>query len=128
MDINDLDICAAADAGATFELLHPGTGKPTGVHLTVRGYDSVAVEEAGRDANRAAMRSSKRPEPSESIRVRRIAMARASLMDVKGGTGSTKTADDLRKLMDRPGHMWVIEQIENFAGDRGSFFRSAETP
>lgn len=128
MDLGGLDLRAAASRGEEFELLHPGTGEPTGVHLRVVGYDCAEVEDAARAASRAMMRGSKKPDPVEAVRARRVAMASAAIKGVRGGSGGTTTADEVRALLSDPGFVWIVEQIEAFAGDRASFFTSAETP
>ena len=127
MDLSGLNIRDAASGGAEFELMHPGTGDPLGVFLTVRGYDSAEVETATRDVSRDAMKG-KKTDVAEFSRKRRVAMAQAALIDVRGGTGDTATAQAVRELMAQPGFVWVIEQTEAFAGDRASFFKSAEKP
>ena len=128
MDIGGLDLRATASVGAEMVLRHPGTGDDLGVRLKVQGYDSEAVEAAAREVSREAMKAKTREDPDVLIRRRRVAQARASLMGVEGATGETTTVDQYRELMGQPGFIWIIEQIEAFAGDRASFFKSAGTP
>lgn len=40
----DIDTVAACDAGAEIELLHPTTGQPTGMFITVVGKDSSVFQ------------------------------------------------------------------------------------
>lgn len=125
MDLGGLDLRSVP--GAEMELLHPGTGEATGVFLTVSSYDSEAVEAAARAVAQHGMKGRKTDAP-DFMRRRRVAMAQAAVTDVRGGTGSTKTAEAVRDLMAQPGFVWIVEQVEAFAGDRASFFKSAETP
>lgn len=127
MDLASLNIRDAASGGAEVELMHPGTGEALGVFLRVRGYDSAEVEDAARNLSRVVMKG-KKPDVAEFSRKRRVTMAQAALMDVRGGSGDTATVDAVRALMADPGFVWIIEQVEAFAGDRASFFKSAETP
>lgn len=40
IDLASLDTQAACEQGAELELLHPATGQPLGVYLTLAGVDS----------------------------------------------------------------------------------------
>lgn len=128
MDLSNLDVIAAAKLGAPVELRHPGTGEALGVTLRVLGYESEEVESATRDFHREAMKAKQKVLPADLIAGRRRVQAKAALVAVEGGSGDTETVEDFRALIDKPGFVWVIEQIESVAGDRASFFTSAETP
>lgn len=128
MDIADLNVVAAAERGAAVELRHPGTGDALGITLRVRGFESDEVESAVRDFHREAMKSKKKPEALDLVAGRRRVQAKAALIGVDGGTGGMETVEGVRKYIDAPGFVWVIEQIEAVAGDRASFFTSAATP
>lgn len=128
MDLGDLNLRAVTSQGATMDLLHPGTGEKTGVTFNVVGYDSEAVENAARDVRREFMGARVKADAMDVATRRRVAMACAALVGVEGGSGSTKTLDDFKRLMADPGYIWVIEQIEGFAGDRASFFKTAGKP
>ncbi|WP_300440386.1 hypothetical protein [uncultured Mameliella sp.] len=128
MDLATLNLHEVEGEGVEMPLLHPGTGEETGVTFRVIGYDTEAVEAAGREARNALMNGRAKTDQSEAMAKIRAARARAALVDVKGGSGSTKTVEDFRKLMGNPGFVWIVEQVEAFAGNRASFFTSAETP
>ncbi|MBR9841433.1 MAG: hypothetical protein GYB50_26805 [Rhodobacteraceae bacterium] len=128
MDLTELDLRAAVAEGAEFELRHPGTGEALGAFLTVQGYDSEAVEDAERDIRRRAMRAKDKESATEVLDKMRVARAQAALISLRGGSGSTETVEQMRALIAKPGWVWVVEQIEAFAGNRASFFKSAEWP
>ena len=124
MDLSSLDLRALPSK--PLELLHPGTGEKTGVMVSCLCFDSDAVEAAAREVRQAALAGDK-PDPAELLRKRRVAMARASIVGVDGGSGDTATVEALRALVEKPGFVLSVEQIEAFVGNRASFFKSAET-
>uniref|UniRef100_A0A2A3K104 Uncharacterized protein n=1 Tax=Alloyangia mangrovi TaxID=1779329 RepID=A0A2A3K104_9RHOB len=127
MDLTNLDLRAVVSEGAEFELKHPGTGEGLGGFLTVQGYDSEAVADAERELRRRAMRSKDKESATALLERMRVARAQAALIGMRGGSGETETVEKVRALIEKPGWVWVVEQIEAFAGDRGSFFASAGT-
>ncbi|MCA0961144.1 hypothetical protein [Salipiger bermudensis] len=126
MDLTKLDLRAAVSEGAEFELKHPGTGEGIGVFPTVLGYDSEEVETAERDLRRRASRAKDREAAVAILERLPLVRAQTALTGLRGGSGETSTVEKLSALMAKPGFIWIIEQIEAFAGDRASFFSSAE--
>ena len=126
MDLSKLDLRAAVTEGAEFELKHPGTGEGLGVFPMVQGYDSEEVETAERELRRRAGRAKDKDAAVAVLERMRLVRAQTALIGLRGGSGDTGTVEKLRDLMANPSWVWVIEQIEAFAGDRASFFASAE--
>jgi len=128
MDIGSLDLHEAETKGAEFELRHPGNGSKTGVFLTVQGYDCDAVTKAGRDVRRRAAKAKDRDDAAEILATQRAEFAKAALLSIRGATGDNTTVDHYRALIDKgAAFIWIVEQIEAFAGDRASFFPKPET-
>jgi hypothetical protein len=127
MDVSNIDVCKVAEAGAPVTLLHPGTEEELGITLMVRGYDSAEVKEALMKHDRTILNATEKPNPAEILDSRRRTQAKASLISVEGGSGQTRTVEDFRKLMDQPGFVWLIEQIEPVGGNRRPFFKTAGT-
>lgn len=128
MDLAQLDLRSVEAEGAEMALLHPGTGEETGVTFRVIGYDTEQVETATREFRKGMMAAKKKPAQEDVLSGLRRTRAKAALVGVEGGSGSTTTVDEFRALMDEPGFVWIVEQVEAFAGDRASFFKSAGTP
>lgn len=129
MRLDSLSVTDAAENGVPVDLLHPGTGEPIGVVVSVRGYESEAVDAAIKSFHKMALESRRKLTQFEVISGRRKAQAKASIISVEGsGDNEDVTVSDVHALIDKPGFVWVIEQIEAVAGDRASFFTSAEKP
>lgn len=124
MDISDLDVVAAANAGAELSLKHPAHGTDLGIKITLRGFDSPEVLEAGRKASRDMMaRNGKDIEGA--IDSRRLAMAQSAVISVSGMEFEGKdiqTGKQLSQIMDRPSFEWIADQIISFGGERVNFF------
>ena len=123
MSLN-IDLCEIADKGAEMEFRHPGTLESMGIFATVRGYDSEAVVEAGRAVSQAMMAAPK-SDVQDFARKKRVAMAQAALVSVRGGPDDV---DAVRAMMAEPGKVWIVEQVQAFGGDRASLFPKPETP
>jgi hypothetical protein len=126
MDLTKLDLRAAVSEGAEFELKHWGSDEGLGLFPTVLGYDSEEVETACRELRRRASRAKDREAAVAMLERLPLVRAQTALIGLRGGSGETSTVEKLRALMEKPGFVWVVEQIEAFAGDRASFFKSAE--
>lgn len=113
--------------GAEFELRHPGTGEGMGYHITVQGYDSEAVDDAGQDVRRKALKAKDKTEAEDVLRGLRVARAQAAVLTIRDDKDPESTAEGFRNLLVKPGFIWAVEQIEAFAGDRASFFKNAES-
>lgn len=123
MELDELDVVAASDKGADLTLLHPATGKAGDAVLTLRGYDSDIVVNAGRENDKSFMGKDK-VDLNDTIAARRVAMAKASIIKVKGLTlsGQKIDVDQLRSLLERPGLCWIVDQITDFGSKRTHFF------
>jgi hypothetical protein len=60
MDLKDLDTTAACEHGFELELLHPITGKPLGMFVTVLGRDSDVFTKVQNDQARVRMQKAQR--------------------------------------------------------------------
>ncbi len=129
MDISNLDLTAASDSGATIDLVHPGTGADLGIKIGVTGFESEAVKAAERAYLRGVQDRKKKPDPAEFLMGRRVAVAAASVTSVTGMEVGQEaiTVDKLRAMLADPSWIWILEQVEEVAGDRASFFTDTAT-
>ncbi|MGI3168395.1 hypothetical protein ACRARG_04535 [Pseudooceanicola sp. C21-150M6] len=129
-DISNLNLSEASKAGAFVDLVAPGTGTDLGIKIGVIGYDSEAVKEAERAYLRQMQDRKKKADASEFLTGRRVAVAAAAVASVEGMEIGKEavTVDKLRSMLAEPAWVWILEQIEEVAGDRASFFKSAGKP
>ena len=128
MDISALNLTAASGVGTVVDLKHPGTSEELGIKIEVIGYESDTCDQAAREAMRELR--DKKVDASEVMKARRIALARASVQSIEGMEigDDTVTVERLRQMLGERAWVWILEQIEDVAGDRASFFGNAGTP
>lgn len=132
LDLSSLDLRPGADLGAELELLHPVTGAPLGMFLTVLGADSPVFrgnQRRVRDAVAAAVQAE--PKDEESIVLLRL--SRAAACAVTGWrTGDAKTIRfngmDVEYSYDQAlavmlKLLWVVDQVTAFRDTRANFFK-----
>ena len=123
-DLATLDTAALAEQGAELELVHPATGAPLGVYVTVAGADSRAWRKAV--AAQAEKRRGRRgaPTPDEALAGGIDILARCTLawrgMYFEGAELPCNTAN-ARMIYERL--PWAREQVDAFASDRASSLR-----
>lgn len=127
LDLETLDVAAAAERGASMTLLHPVTGAATDIKMTVLGGDAPAYR-----ANLRKIRdtAAERPEgePTEQDAVAVLAHARNAAAAVTGwsnvvygGKPVTFSLEGAVDLMRR--RPWVADQVAMFRDRRANFFR-----
>jgi len=132
MDMNNLDLAADAEKGATFSVRHPVTDelltgsdeKP--LTIQVHGVDSATFKRAVQDINQAAS-GRKKVSPAEQERQTVNALARATIgwSDnwVWGGEPFKFSPENCRKLYAE--RAWLRAQVDEFIADRSRFFAQA---
>jgi len=125
MDLNELDVVAAADKGSPLTLKHWATGEDTDVVLHVLGFDSEVVQSAER-AEMKAMASQK-GDVDVSDRIQRVLLAKvkASITTVENLTDGDKeilTGAALAPYLDKPIGRAIVEQVQAHASDRANLF------
>lgn len=132
MDMNDLDLAADAEKGATLVVRHPVTDeillgsdeKPLTIQLL--GVDSATFKRAVQDIN-VAGNGRKKVSPAEQERQTVNALARATIgwsnNWVWSGEPFKFSPENCRKLYsDRA---WLRVQVDEFIADRTRFFGQA---
>lgn len=126
LDLGELDLVAAADRGATLNLLHPVTGRSTGAKLKILGSDSEAYRRNLRTI-RDKVASSPDAEPTDPDRQAITQLARLAAASVAGWDGVVfgqplvfSLDQAIALFVARP---WIIEQVAAFRDTRSNFFK-----
>ena len=127
LDLETLDVAAAAERGATMTLLHPVTGAALDIRMTVLGGDAPAYRA---DLRKIRDTVAERPEtePTEQDAIAVLAHARNSAAAVTGWSGvvyggktvafSLEAAVELMRQ-----RSWVADQVAAFRDRRANFFK-----
>lgn len=126
MDLAQLDTTAAANEGADIELLHPTTGAPLGVLITVCGTDSDAYRQALRERQNKRLRNAKRggatltAEEIEAEALDLLVRCTSGWTGVElDGKPVAFTREAARDLYRR--FRWIREQVDTAIEDRANF-------
>lgn len=141
LDLNDLNVVAAAERASIVELEHPATGKPLlddekrPYYVEILGEDSAAVAKLDRkhaDARADRIRRGKDwgtdSETLEGEAVQRLFAATVSwyLPPLDGETVEFNHKNAHRIYGD-PKFAWIVEQVGKAMKDRKRFFSAAST-
>ena len=123
MDFADLDMTAAADAGADLHLRHPATGEPlmdgkTKVIWRIIGRDSARVREATRAAQKDAVAGKIDDEEAGILSTAACIIGWPKGTKWQGKELPCTPENAAMMLRARP---WLMEQIGPFAIDRANF-------
>ena len=127
IDLAALDTARVADEGRELELVHPQTGEPVGIRITIRGTDSDAYRRALLAQQRVSMerltrnrKQRKTPEEleDESIDVLATLTTGWAPFNLEGKPYPYSHANAVA-LYRR--FRWIREQADAFAGDRANF-------
>lgn len=123
VDLAHLDTVARCDQGAQLELLHPATGKPLGVFLTLAGVDSGAHRQAL--AFLAEQRLRRRGMSPDDLRGEEVEIAARCTLSWRGVLiAGVEVAHSLEAARDLYGRFpWIREQALAFIGDRAQYLR-----
>ena len=122
-DIAELDTTKACDRGAEMELVHPVTGEPLGIYITILGKDSTVfrehIREAVNDRLRREQLARKRGKDLEPETVEKSELEAIELLTlctkgwrnmVMGGQELEFTPSNVRKVYtDYP---WIRKQVD----------------
>lgn len=130
MDLNNLDLQAKADGGVRVELKHPGTLQP----LLDEKDTQIAIWVYGRDSSRwAAVAKTLKAEYAEKkldmddIGEALIEVLTQCVFKWEGniefeGEALDCNPENVAKLFQNPGFVWMTEQVLQGAGDRSQLF------
>lgn len=123
IDLAHLDTVARCDQGAELELLHPATGKPLGVYLTLAGVDSGAHRQAL--ASLAEQRLKRRAMSPDDLRGEDVEIVARCTLAWRGVCiNGREVAHSLEAARDLYGRFpWIREQAVAFIADRGQYLR-----
>lgn len=133
MDLSKLDLGAAAEQGATMTLRHPvtdedllddKTGEP--ITITVMGRDSKQFRQTADRLHRARQQGSRRKEPTlrEAEKFAATLLGAVTLrwngIEWEGKPLECNVENATMLYTERP---WIREQIDEFVGDAGNFYK-----
>ena len=123
LDLAALDTAALCEQGAELELVHPGTGAPLGVWITMAGIDSRIWR--GAVAAQTWSRRGRRDLTPDEIQAGAVDILARCTLGWRGvvleGKELPCTMENARMLYSRL--PWVREQVDRFASDRASYLR-----
>lgn len=132
MDLTKLNVTAASESGTKMEVLHPTTGVPTGVTITLVGIDSKIYQDAQHKINNKRMKSSFRRAgvrfqvTSEEIEQETIELLARCTLDWEdvdwGGKSLPFTYENAKMIYSELA--WLREQCAAFIEDRGNFLQN----
>lgn len=125
MDLAQLGVVSASEAGADMPLLNPFTGAATGATLRVLGYDAEEVVAAVRAADRDLQKQGKDIDIAKAMDARRLARVCAA---VTGWDNFTWDGEEpefskarLTEIVAQPDYSWIADQVEEFGKSRANF-------
>ncbi len=132
MDLQKLDLIAAADQGAEMVLKHPTSGDDlldddgNPVTITLLGSDSKEARRLRHQRANANMKGRKKPVAAEEVEDADRELVVSLTIDWSGikveGEAWEFSKEKARELYTR--FPWVQEQADVFAGDRSNFLSS----
>lgn len=135
MDLKNLDMRAAAEAGATMTLRHPvtdedltdGKGKP--VTITVLGSDSREFRRKVDEINRTRQRKRGNMSLAESERAASelLAAVTKSWTGIEWEGKVLECTPENAEMLYRE-RSWVRQQVDEFVADVGNFSQTTATP
>ena len=142
IDLAAFDAATPCDAGAEIELLHPVSGAPIGIFITVLGkYSEVFVDHTRRSSNeylRKAQQLKKRGKEEETPTVEKFEEKSIDLLvacTVGWRTGDKKTITfegqalefsrtNAAKIYGSPKLSWIRAQVDEAIADLGNFMKA----
>lgn len=128
-DLSKLNTAAVAEEGAELDVLHPVENIPIGVKIVLAGKDSDRFQKFVR--KQANKRTSKwRPGQKLSFTAEEQEQEKVDLLVactiswsgvVMNGEEIPFSPEAAKELYSNPGFSWLVEQIDEFIGDREHF-------
>ena len=129
MDLSAFDGAKTAmEEGLPMQVLHPGTGEPTGIVISVVCYDSERVMDRARQiGNQKRIARMKNPKTADRIEADAEATRDLAVASIVGWSGIEKDGKPLE--FNQKNAEWLLteykfiqSQVEAFGGDRSNFF------
>jgi hypothetical protein len=146
MDLLQLDMNAAANAGAWIDILHPVTGAPVGIQVQVLGTDSDQFNALMDRFNRERFEAAKRQRAASEVEAERRAR---DLMTIVACTKNWRhrpadapegeevwvtgilmdgqillyTAENAHRVYTHPGLRWLRDQVDIAIANRANFLK-----
>lgn len=142
LDLNDLNVAAAASRGTFVELEHPVTGeplldadgKPYGVEVLgddspeVRKIERKQADKRAEKLRRGNIDASLKQDALEQDRIERLIVATKSwYLPPLGGEPLPFTPQNARRVYGSDDLAWIPEQLEKAMRDRARFFSTGST-
>lgn len=134
MDISSFSgLAKSFDDGVEVEILHPVTGKATGLCVRVASYQSERVKAAQRRMANAALRDQKR-NPKKTATVEEIEEKTTDIIVAavlswegfeKDGKPLECTPENVRMVVENPDLWFIAEQIDKAADDQLAFMKAS---
>lgn len=134
MDLDALDVSAGAEKGFELELLHPSSGKPLGIHITVKGADSETYREKKRELQTRRMELVARGRKDAGAMMDTVEQDAHELLAAvttgwrnvtRSGVPLSFSQPEAQKLYQRYG--WIAEQVDAAIRDRANFLPGCAT-
>lgn len=132
MDLSKLNSAEACDSGATYEVVHPSTGEPLGIKITLAGIDSKVYRDAQRKLSNKRLKQTfgkgvvnKTPtvEEFEAETVDILAKCTISWENVVWEGKDLPCNYDTAKMI-YLNLIWLRDQVDAFINDRANFLGS----
>lgn len=126
-DLDTIDLGAAAEQGATMQLLHPVTAEPVGVTFEVMGKDAPTYRKNLRKLR--DMLAKQEDDEDDPDRAELLALARLAACAVRGWSdtvqwqGAPLPYSFENAVMVFSARPWVAEQVAFFRDRRANFFK-----
>jgi hypothetical protein len=128
IDLKDFDVASASEAGSELTVQHPTKNTPTDIKIRMVGPDSKRMRDADRDiTDQITKDAAEKKLTSDDAMFERLAAKRAAAITMGwdgvewNGVAFPFSVENAVKLYTE--HRWIRTQVENFAGQRGNFFK-----
>jgi len=118
---------AAQNDGVAIEIVHPGTGEPLGVTITVAGPDSDQAKKADRAMiNRRLKAQKTKMLTAEELQAEALRKLAACVLSWEGMVSDGKPLECITEnaVLAFERAPWLAEQVAEAAGNRAAFFTS----
>lgn len=128
-DLSKLNTATISEEGAELDVLHPVENTPIGVKIVLAGRDSDRFQKfVRRQTNKRTAKwrpGQKLTFTAEEQELEKVELLVACTISWKGVSMNGKelpcTPENARALYSNPGYSWLVEQIDEFVGDREHF-------
>lgn len=108
------------------EILHPTTGKPTGIKVQVASYESDRVRDVSRRIANKAMQKQRRKLTAEQVEENTLDLASAAIVSWSGlekdGKALECNTENAKAVLRE--YSWFAQQIDEAASDQAAFIKA----